>query len=352
MGKGWESIRLKNAMLPFLIEGRITKSQWENLTDEKLDDLAEEIFSYYRSNGFPYYKMTISEKINHLNKLKQFMKKNGESMITESNIKMTMHGLSLAWSYFPHSWNVRCNKMKTPLEVFMDDKLFMGAIRKRIKRGTYFSMSGIRKSLRSFSGTQGVSNFKPTSAGAIYKRYCKSGSSVWDMSCGYGGRLLGAIASGVVEKYTGTEPCLKTYNGLNEMKNELCGEMNTEIHMIGSEEFTPIGNSFDMCFTSPPYFNTEMYSDEKTQSYIKYPTQAEWNDGFLFKTIKNCMVGLKKDGILAINIANVKTHSSLEETTKKLCEKAGFRHIETLNLLLSSISKGGYKSEPIFVFKK
>ena len=352
MGKGWESIRLKNSMLPFLVEGRITKSQWENLSDERLEELAKEIFLYYREKGFPYYQMSIDEKMSHLNKLKNFLQKNGDSMITDSNIKMTMHGLSLAWSYFPHAWEVRCNKMKTPFEVFADDTLFMGAIKKRLKRGTYFSNSGIRKSLRSFSGTQGVSNFKPTSAGAIYRRYCKAGSSVWDMSCGYGGRLLGAVASGVIEKYIGTEPCLKTYNGLLQIKNELCNDMQTEIHMIGSEDFIPPNNSFDMCFTSPPYFNTEKYSNEKTQSYIKYSTKDEWNEKFLLKTIKNCMTGLKKNGILAINVANVKSHLNLEETTKELCEMAGFRHIETLKLLLSSISKGGYKSEPVFVFKK
>ena len=58
-----------------------------------------------------------------------------------------------------------------------------------------------------------------------------------------------------------------------------------------------------MCFTSPPYFDTEKYSEEPTQSYIKFPKENDWISGFLIKTIKNCHYGLKNEGYLALNIA-------------------------------------------------
>ena len=38
--------------------------------------------------------------------------------------------------------------------------------------------------------------------------------------------------------------------------------------------------SLDLCFTSPPYFDTEKYSDEDTQSYKKFPTEDGWVNGF------------------------------------------------------------------------
>ena len=40
--------------------------------------------------------------------------------------------------------------------------------------------------------------------------------------------------------------------------------------MEGSENFVE-KNNFDLCFTSPPYFDLERYSGEATQSYLKYP---------------------------------------------------------------------------------
>ena len=343
---------MRNRLLPMLIDGKIGIKQWEEMDKDGIERLAEEIFSHYKKMGFPYYKFSAEEKLKKFKGLKDFLNLKGDDIINNSVIKMTMHGLSLAWSYFPHSWEVRCNNMKTPMEAFSDDILFKKVIKKRIKRGTYFSLSGIRKALRSYSGVQSVSNFRPTAAGAIYKRYCKNNSIVWDMSCGYGGRLLGAIASEVVGKYIGNEPCKKTFDGLSSIKNDFGQNTEIEISQLGSEEHFPKEESVDFCFTSPPYFNTEKYSQEEAQSYIKYKTKEEWKTGFLEKTISNCMRALKKGGLLGINVANVKAYKNLEQDTLDICKIIGFKHIETLKLLLSSISKGGYKNEPIFVFQK
>ena len=38
------------------------------------------------------------------------------------------------------------------------------------------------------------------------------------MSCGYGGRLLGAIAADV--NYIGTDPCTETFEGLKQIKED------------------------------------------------------------------------------------------------------------------------------------
>ena len=86
-----------------------------------------------------------------------------------------------------------------------------------------------------------------------------------------------------------------------------------ELHEMGSQDFRPDRNSLDLCFTSPPYFDTEKYSNEATQSYRKYPGRQEWLHGFLGTTLDNCWCGLKPTGRLIINIANVKSYPTLEE---------------------------------------
>ena len=172
------------------------------------------------------------------------------------------------------------------------------------------------------------------------------------MSCGWGGRMLGFLSSNC-KKYTGTDPSTKTFKGLNDLKKDYeYVNKEIELHNIGSEEFIPEKNSLDLCFTSPPYFDTEKYSNEKTQSYIKYNTEDLWIDGFLRKTIKNCYYGLKKDGYMIINIANVKTAPNLESSVVKISLEEGFKYIDTYKLILSSISGKGYKYEPVFIFKK
>jgi hypothetical protein len=125
-----------------------------------------------------------------------------------------------------------------------------------------------------------------------------------------------------------------------------------DIYKKGSEEFLPQKESLNLCFTSPPYFDTEKYSLEKSQSFIKFPTEKEWINGFLKKTIENCHYGLKRGGYMLYNIANTSKYKFIEDATVKISKELGFKQEETLQLTLSSVMGAGYKYEPIFVFKK
>jgi len=278
-----------------------------------------------------------------------------------------MHGLALAWHYHPLAWTVKCGNRKTPIEVFTDDESFLKAIERRTKLGNAFSDGGLRKILRTFSSTQSVSNFRPTAAAAVYHRYLpEDGGVVWDMSAGFGGRLLGALACDHADKYVGTDPASHTIEGLREMAAELVPmaeqlgrrTLEVELHQVGSEDFVPERNSLDLCFTSPPYFGWEQYSDEPAQSHKKFSTQQEWLHGFIGATLRNCAYGLKRSGILAINIASVAAYPNLAKVFLGYAEDNGWRLIETLHLQLSKmvglkhIGKSPFKTEPIFVFRK
>jgi DNA modification methylase len=124
------------------------------------------------------------------------------------------------------------------------------------------------------------------------------------------------------------------------------------IYKQGSEEYIPKKESLDLCFTSPPYFDTEKYSEESTQSYKKFPTQDEWVNGFLRQTIQNCYNGLKDNGYMLYNIANTPKYKFIEEETINISKSLGFIQEETIQLTLSSVMGAGYKYEPIFIFRK
>jgi hypothetical protein len=65
-----------------------------------------------------------------------------------------------------------------------------------------------------------------------------------------------------------------------------------ELLTMGSETYRPKKESLDFAFTSPPYFDTEKYSNEKTQSYLKYKNINTWKEKFLRKTFENVYYGL------------------------------------------------------------
>ena len=200
-----------------------------------------------------------------------------DTILDGDKIVQTMHGLRMAWTYFPHFWEVRCGSAKqSPMEIFYDDEKFKRTIKKCWKwcvktykgenEGTKNVMheNRLRQSIKIYTGTQSVSNFRPTAAKLIYEKF--GGDTIWDMSCGWGGRLIGFLASSR-KKYIGTEPSSLTFEGLQKIKKDFFYlKKSVELHKLGSEEFIPDRNSLDLCFTSPPYFDTEKYSDEDTQS--------------------------------------------------------------------------------------
>jgi tRNA G10 N-methylase Trm11 len=328
----------------------INKKVWLKFIPEEMNQYKIELFNHYRSTGFPYFPTDEVYRLKEFKKLKAYNYKN---LIVDDIVKQTMHGLALAWSFMPHSWSIQCGNMKTPLQVFNNDDDLKRVINKRLVMGSHMSDNGLRKMLKMYSGVQCVSNFRPTAVAAIYNKYAPNGL-VWDMCAGFGGRLLGAIISGT--KYIGTDPATETFNGLWQIKDMFSHDKDISLVKMCSENYIPEANSLDLCFTSPPYYNWEKYSNESTQSYIKHPSKDEWLNNFLGKTFANCYKGLKNDKKMIINIANTKEYDNLVDDTIKVAQKNGFILENTLKLALSNPNftkdKHAFKYEPMLVFKK
>jgi hypothetical protein len=228
------------------------------------------------------------------------------------------------------------------------------------------TLSDLRKALKIYSGTQGVSNFRASAAAALFDRYLPDeGGVVYDPSAGFGGRLLGSLACRKVTRYIGVDPATKTMNGLHEMRRELpllmqgLGYNPPEIELfpnLGSEDFLPKRESIGLVMTSPPYMDHEKYSDEPSQSWVKYKTREAWLTEYMRRTLGNCHWGLKPSGFLVFNIAGVPSYPRLADDFLAMAGRCGFSHVETLQLALSSMpgarDDSPFKHEPIFVFVK
>ena len=344
--------------------------------EEELNSNIDMIYEYWKKRGFPYYA---TDKQYREAQFKTLQSTDFKGLLTQDKvIKPNQTGLSLAWSYMPHSFGIRCGKMRTPMEIYENEEHFKKGI-KKLLTGSFFgkqsvdtlmpiasnldgeiteispeskhkSESVMRSLLRRYTGTQCVSNFRPTAAACLYSHFAHPGAMVWDMSMGYGGRILGAIISDI--NYVGTDPAELTFKGLKEIKKDF-GRENRHyfLNKCGSETFVPKENTLDFAFTSPPYFNWEQYGDEAGQSFNQYSGNEEWNNGFLRTTIQNAYIGLKKGKYMGLNVANIKSHKTFEDDTVRIAVEEGFTHTDTYKLQLSS-QESGAKYEPIFIFKK
>lgn len=152
-----------------------------------------------------------------------------------------------------------------------------------LRRGVYFC-NGLTKSTM----------FRPHLAKIICDYY--KPKDVLDPCCGWGGRLLGVVASG--SKYIGFEPNTETYNNLVQLCKFLKIEDEVKLYNDTAENIKNI--KADLLLTSPPYFNTEVYSTEDTQSIVVYPKEKDWYDEWLKPLI---IYGLNNTKVSCWNVA-------------------------------------------------
>ena len=228
---------------------------------------------------------------------------------------------------------------------------------------------------------QAVSNFRPTAAKYIYETYGGDGVTL-DMSCGWGGRLLGALSSNRNIHYVGTDVNTNNigcYENLGEFYNKNCNGTNTyEIYYEPAElihknkSFQKYKGEISLCITSPPYFGREIYSLDKEQSCIKFSNYHDWLDGYYEPMIKNCYDYLKPRGHLVLNVADTKmsdqSYIPLEQHTIELAVKQGFTYLGNIPMVMSRMigvktdkvknnyfdgsSNKIYKTEPTLCFIK
>ena len=156
------------------------------------------------------------------------------------------------------------------------------------------------------NGVQYVNEFPPKVARDLCLKYgVTQNSNVLDPCGGWGGRMLGV--SVVCNNYECFEPSTKTYNGLinlNKWIQQFNPDFSSKIHCLPFEDSELKEESFDFALTSPPYYDTEDYSDEITNSKNRYNNFNSWCNGFYIPLIQKTMNALKQGGCFVLNIGS------------------------------------------------
>jgi len=256
------------------------------------------------------------------------------------------------------------------------------------------------------SFSQPAVNFPPMTAKFLYEHFTKHVPAsemvtVYDPSAGWGGRILGAMSVSRPIHYVGTDPNtdnsipdlgITRYEYLADFYLKSIGEKGSslsskffdvredhtyEVFQDGSEtiqfnpDFQKYKGKLDFVFTSPPYFNREMYSDDDTQSYKAHGEYADWRDNFLKPTLETAVAYLKSDRYLCWNIANIKVSATktilLEDDSINILKSLGMEYKGKMCMLMTKMIGNSdperlankvlyngewFKHEPIFVFYK
>lgn len=128
---------------------------------------------------------------------------------------------------------------------------------------------------------------------------------VLDPSAGWGDRILGAAAAGV-EAYHGIDP----NPALRPAYDQMVKFINRDNYFILTEDFLQVNlepSSYDTVFTSPPYFDYEIYSEDAKQSIKGRLVLEVWLRDFFYPYLQKAWNALASGGYFAIYINDTRS---------------------------------------------
>lgn len=251
---------------------------------------------------YPYYKYiaTAKEIKEDFSKLKSIKLKKIPSkylLMLDVNYDKYFYIYKLS-DYFSEDCRVKCSFGKSESPYVLFDKSRENIIKAYGNKVDYNILDDYI-----YDNYKLCSNFPVIVALEVY-RYFKP-KHVLDFSSGWGDRLMAALAYGCC--YTGTDPNKCMQKKYKNMINFFGRSTNKyKVYQTGFENFTSEENFYDLVFTSPPFFDLESYSQDKTQSIQKYKTLESWKNNFLFHCFEKSIKALKVGCHMAIYISDYK----------------------------------------------
>jgi 16S rRNA G966 N2-methylase RsmD len=284
-----------------------TKSSFRGLSDVDQEGIIKSIFNHYRKCGFPYVFLDGESQKLSFDRIANW---HGSNLFDDSgNIKVNTNSTGIIWSNQPHMFNMATRGSMTPMDIFLSDDKFKDAIKRRLSYGGKCTPSGIRSALKEYRGNRSVGNFLPSVArGVLTKLSADENTRVLDFCAGFGGRLLGCMAHGVGE-YVGIDPLTLNCRGLSAMSSLSSNTTVRIINDVAEDALLSLEEGFDMVFTSPPYFDKEIYSPDITQSYNKFTNYSKWLNEWLIYVSALSSRLLSSDGKFVLSIGKSDDHN-------------------------------------------
>lgn len=163
-----------------------------------------------------------------------------------------------------------------------------------------------------------------------------------DFCAGWGDRLIGAIAYGKCN-YTGIDPSQCMIKRYNKIIKKLATNSDNLYTIINKPfEDVVLTEKYDLVFTSPPFFDLEIYEDiekkNNLQSVSRYNTIDTWFENFMKVSIVRSIDALIVGGHLALYIGDSMNDSYVKRTKEYIDSLNNVRYIGNLNWFNKSSS--------------
>jgi hypothetical protein len=257
-------------------------------------------------------------------------------------------GLAVCQAAFPYRFEATNGQQPSLTRAWFNPVLIRRAVEFQLKVGDPLYPMNVFRALRAIVRTP--SNFRPAIAKRLVEDFTPVGGLVLDPCAGYGGRAVGTLAAG--RRYIGVDPHPKAGEAFQKLQDLLKVNLTFFNQPIEEVDFGDL--QADLVITSPPYFSVERYSNDPSQSWVRYPTWDLWLSRFLSVLLAKSFNSLVPGGRLLLNVADIQIEGfqlPLVSESIRLAELCGFVHEGTLEMKLGSFGSR-HRMEPILVFLK
>lgn len=310
---------------PFTLPMGLVKEakKWNSLeTDEDRSSVVDAFVKLWEGLGFPQHVPKPEE-------LTTLIALDPAQVIQDGVVKARQVGQGICQGICSHIWDAHSFGGSSPKEIFADSLRLREVIRFCLTSGYVPNASRLRGALRYWKRS-GVYNFRPSAAKALSDLYCPQGGVILDPCAGYGGRLLGSILSKSSPTYVGCDPATETFDNLHRLHHWVTSflpQLSERVRLLNQPaEEADFPEMVDLVMTSPPYWKREVYSEEDTQSGVRFETYAAWLEGFWKKVLTKSVTALKPGGWLILNVDDFSLGGrdySLIADTAKICADLG-----------------------------
>ena len=276
-------------ILPNILNVRFST---RNLTDEQFEGM------------LPQLAKELTEVSFYPNHSKEVLLKSWEKLCqytSDSNFtaSTTIVGMKLCEQFFPNFYDIKNRKGASFKSLWKDPKNLEKILRWNRKSHSTPYLSELKRGIYFCCGLTKNTMFRPHLAKMICD--ASKGNSVLDPCAGWGGRMLGSVASG--KKYIGFEPCSETYENLKRLQSYL-GLQNVTLYNDVAENMNKYDfENVDIILTSPPYFNLEIYSLKGSET--QYSNYQDWLTKWLSPLIEQSVGRLNSTGWSCWNVHNI-----------------------------------------------
>mmetsp|Transcript_136285 Transcript_136285/g.236426 ORF Transcript_136285/g.236426 Transcript_136285/m.236426 type:complete len:482 (-) Transcript_136285:146-1591(-) len=230
------------------------------------------------------------------------------------------------------------------------DKLLRMQGPKHVKKYDYISPESLRETLAYADGIRECTQFKPTLALSIIR--ILKGTRVLDFSSGWGDRLMAAIAANV-DRYVGVDPNADLQPGYSAIIAQFADhpERFTMVQAPFQTAVLPVGETYDLVFTSPPYFNFELYSNPNDQSAVEGTGLVDWLMDFLFEALDKSWGRLDDGGNMAIHIVDINHQVGAFTEIMNLYIQGFLPEAQYRGVICSCGGESG-RARPVWVWRK